>query len=1031
VFDATGKKLGNEFLVNTTTADEQRFPSISALPGGGFIVSWSDGSGLGGDDNGFSTKAQVFTLAAPTDEILTGGMVDENSVAGTSVGKITTVDIDPNAIFTYTLTSDAGGRFAINGSTGEITVANGALLDFETATSHGIAIKVTDANGFSFEKSFTIAVNDVNEAPTGATLTGGSADENSASGQTVGIVKGVDPDTGSTFTYALTDDAGGRFAINGSTGEITVANGTLLDFETASSHGIKVLVTDQGGLTIEQSFTIAVNDVNEAPTGATLAGGSVDENSANSKSVGIVKGVDPDANNTFTYALADDAGGRFAIDSNTGEITVANGTLLDFETAISHDIKVLVTDQGGLSVEQSFTIAVNDVNEAPTDELLTGGTVPDHAANGTVVGTVKGVDPDAISVLTYALIDDAGGRFAIDANTGVITVKNGALLDLKTAPSEAISVRVTDQGGLSFDKSFNIALTPVNASTVGTESVLNTTNIGGQFLPGITTLAHGGFVATWTDTSRTAGDGDDSVRAQIFDAQGHKVNAEFIVNTTRAGAQNHSKITALTTGGFVVTWEDSGHTLGDTDGLAVKAKVFNDQGAVVSDEFLVNTTTTGDQDNRAITALTGGRFVITWDDTSGANNGDPSQVKGQMFDARGNKINGEFLVNSTVSNAQQFPTVAGLTDGGFVVSWTDNSGQGGDPDISIKAQRYDVNGIRVGTESLVNTTTASLQIASNAAGLKNGGYVIAWKDFSGQGGDPSQDGIKAQVYDAAGVRVGGEFLVNTTTAGTQQQPVITALGNGDFVIAWADLGGSGADTSGSAIRAQVFSETGFKLGGEFLVNTSTLGDQIDPTITASGTDGFIVAWSDKGVGGVHAQTFTVAPPTSGGSIVSHAAVLAPSTNVIGSSTDDTLQGGSGNDVLTGGGGSDTCVFDRGGGQDRIVNGVPGNTGPSGELDFAAGIRSDQLWFQKDGNNLSIAIMGSQDKVTVANWFSAGASQLQEIKTADGSKIDSNLSQLVQAMATYSSNNPSFDASVATQAPNDAGLQNTIATSWHA
>ncbi len=78
----------------------------------------------------------------------------------------------------------------------------------------------------------------------------------------------------------------------------------------------------------------------------------------------------------LTYALIDNAGGRFAIDANTGVITVADGTLLDFEAATSHGISVRVTDQGGLSFDRNFTIAVTNVNEAPTDEILTAARLP-------------------------------------------------------------------------------------------------------------------------------------------------------------------------------------------------------------------------------------------------------------------------------------------------------------------------------------------------------------------------------------------------------------------------------------------------------------------------------------------------------------------------------------------------------------------------------------------------------------------------------------------------------------------------------
>jgi len=75
-------------------------------------------------------------------------------------------------------------------------------------------------------------------------------------------------------------------------------------------------------------------------------------------------------------------------------------------------------------------------------------------------------------------------------------------------------------------------------------------------------------------------------------------------------------------------------------------------------------------------------------------------------------------------------------------------------------------------------------------------------------------------------------------------------------------------------------------------------------------------------------------------------------------------------------------------------------------------------------------MGSHDQITVGGWFGSAGAQLHEIKSADGMKIDAGLSQLVQAMATYSSAHAGFDPTTATQAPSDAALQNTIAATWH-
>jgi Ca2+-binding RTX toxin-like protein len=235
-----------------------------------------------------------------------------------------------------------------------------------------------------------------------------------------------------------------------------------------------VLTASDGIATTTKAFTITITHVNHAPSDATLTGGSVAENSADGTVVGTVTGADPDAGDTLSYALTNDAGGRFAIDTATGVVTVADGALLDFESATSHGITVRVTDQGGLFVDEDFTIAVTNVNEAPTDATMSGGTVAENSANGTAVGTVTGIDPDAGAVLSYALVDSAGGRFAIDSTSGAITVANGTLLDYEQSTSHTITVRVTDQGGLTFDKDFTIHLTNVPGITLTGTNAANT-----------------------------------------------------------------------------------------------------------------------------------------------------------------------------------------------------------------------------------------------------------------------------------------------------------------------------------------------------------------------------------------------------------------------------------------------------------------------------------------------------------------------------------------------------------------------------
>ncbi|MBE7419638.1 MAG: hypothetical protein HS128_18185, partial [Ideonella sp.] len=415
--------------------------------------------------------------------------VAENAANGTLVGiTARATDQDAGDTVSYSLTDSAGGRFTIDGTSGVVSVANGALLDFEAATSHGITVRAASSDGSSSTQAFTIAVGDVGEAGIGpvgdANAAADAVAENAANGTAVGITASAsDTDAGDTVSYSLTDSAGGRFAIDSVTGVVTVANGALLDRETAPSHGITVRAASSDGSSSTQGFTVALGDVDEFDVSAVAdsngAANSVAENAANGTAVGITaSAADADAtNNTISYSLTDDAGGRFTIDGPTGVVSVANGALLDFGAATSHGITVRASSSDGSSSTQNFTIAVSDVGEgsvgAVTDNDGAANSVAENAANGSAVGiTASASDPDAGDTVSYSLTDSAGGRFTIDATSGVVTVADGTLLDREAASSHDITVRAASSDGSSSTRGFTIALGDVDEFDVS--AVLDT-----------------------------------------------------------------------------------------------------------------------------------------------------------------------------------------------------------------------------------------------------------------------------------------------------------------------------------------------------------------------------------------------------------------------------------------------------------------------------------------------------------------------------------------------------------------------------
>ncbi|MFO0923542.1 MAG: cadherin repeat domain-containing protein [Pirellulales bacterium] len=149
--------------------------------------------------------------------------------------------------------------------------------------------------------------------------------------------------------------------------------------------------------------------------------------------------------NTITYTLFDNDGGRFAIDANTGVVTVAGAINRETDGA-SRTITVRATSTDGSYTDQNFAIAISDVDEfdvgAVTDTNATSNAVNENASIGTLVGiTASASDSDSTTnTITYTLFNNDGGRFAIDANTGVVTVA-GAINRETDGASRTITVR--------------------------------------------------------------------------------------------------------------------------------------------------------------------------------------------------------------------------------------------------------------------------------------------------------------------------------------------------------------------------------------------------------------------------------------------------------------------------------------------------------------------------------------------------------------------------------------------------------------
>lgn len=314
----------------------------------------------------------------------------------------------------------------------------------------------------------------------------------------------------------------------------------------------------------------------------------------------------------------------------------------------------------------------------------------------------------------------------------------------------------------------------------GNEFQVNTTTTNDQYRPSIGLAEDGDFVITWMSEDQ---DGDQGgVYAQRYNADGTPQGSEFKVNSTVSNNQGDPSVGVAEENSFVIAWVSK-----DQDGDGIYAQRYDTDGIPQGSEFRVNTTTTSDQNRPSIGVAEDGDFVIAW--MSSGQDGSGEGIYAQRYDADGTPQDAEFLVNTTSIGDQRQPSVGVADDGDFIITWQ-SSAQDGDG-LGIYAQRYDEDGTSQGSEFQVNTTTTNNQRAPSIDVAEDGDFIITWMSF-GQDGD--KDGIYARRYQADGTPQSGEFRVNTTTVNSQRFPSVGVDDNGDFfVITWSSEDQDGSE----------------------------------------------------------------------------------------------------------------------------------------------------------------------------------------------------------------------------------------------
>lgn len=361
-----------------------------------------------------------------------------------------------------------------------------------------------------------------------------------------------------TLTYKWDLDNDGDFDEAGEPTGVspTVTWATLNSFgiNTDGTFTIGVQANDGNGGIHTATTTL---DVTNSNVGAVSDNNTATNTVAENASVGTVVGLtatasDVDPVDTVTYSLTNNAGGRFAINVNTGVVTVAGA--LNFESNASHEITVLATSTDTSTTSKSFTIAVTNINEAPSITGPSSVNVSDDATPGTALATFPTTDPDAGGSPTWSVIGT--GPFTMGGNSLIL---DGAL-DANVTALYSLTIRVTDAVGLTDDHAITVNVNDSNQSP--TLSGPASATIADD-------LVTGTVVATYSATDPNAG---DTLSYSTTGTTAFAINAatgELTVNETlNADAQaTHTFTVSVSDGNGGVDSQSVTITLTDTDSV--------------------------------------------------------------------------------------------------------------------------------------------------------------------------------------------------------------------------------------------------------------------------------------------------------------------------------------------------------------------------------------------------------------------------------------------------------------------------------
>ncbi|WP_028970223.1 VCBS domain-containing protein [Sphingomonas sp. URHD0057] len=792
-----------------------------------------------------SVSTLTLTVAGVNDTPVTNSHAAEVAEGATVSGQLSALDQDNGAQLSFGLGSDAPAGFAL-AADGSWTfdASNDAYQGLAEGQIQTVQVPftVTDEHGATTASFLTLAVTGTNDGPTASAVAAQLGEDTPISGQ----LPGADLDASAQLTYALVGDAPAGFSLDSSGHwSLDPSDSAYQAMNSGDSGTVTAIysVTDEYGLSAQNSVTLAIAGANDAPTAPGVVINATEDTTSSGR---ITAATDADAGATIKYqAVSGGFGftllsdGSWTFDSSRSAYqSLAAGQTGDFAVGYT------ATDQFGAATAGTITLHVTGVNDAPVALNLIDTVFEDTVRTG----QIRATDPDNGAILTYSLVGTAPPGMTLNAD-GTVTIDTTvqAYQFLSTGSSQAVSYtyKVTDEFGVSSTASGTFTVQGHNDLAVlsGTAFTIPQEHSGQPF-----TLTEAQLLQGWTDV-------DSNDRLSVLNLQADHATI------TQSGSGSFATYTITPTGGYVgpVTLSYSvydGHapvvtslsfdandaaTIGGaTSGAVVEAR-YGSAGTPTAAGTLTIQDYGGDPHFQAVTSPTSsaggyGQFTLT---TDGSWQYTLDNVNSQVNSLNtGQTLSDSFTVYAADGTAQTIGIlINGATDWVVVSPYSNTN----DPN------NLDAGRGAAGTDNL-NTTV----IGTSAAEVVTGGSANQTFDMQG-GGDT--------VYAAAGDDTvyggdGGDVLMgqagNDLISGDLGNDFVYGGSGNDYLLGGDGLdqiyGGSGFDTIDGGIgRDLIF--------GGYNVDTLTGGADGDTFIYNSVFDsGDFITDFQSGLDGISLQS---------------------------------------------------------------------------------------------------------------------------------------------------------------------------------